>query len=137
MRYFFADTVYWSALFSPRDQMHDAAAHMSRSLGRDVQILTSDLVLAEFLNSFAGRGAEARVMAADSVAALRDGHRAIVEPLTTDSFRGALESYRMHNDNRWSLTDCLSFLIMQRYGIKEALTADHHFEQAGFHALLR
>jgi predicted nucleic acid-binding protein len=46
----------------------------------------------------------------------------------------ALFSRRM--DKSWSLTDCISFQIMQARGIREALTGDHHFQQAGFAALL-
>ncbi len=33
--------------------------------------------------------------------------------------------------------DCISFVVMQQYGLTEALTADHHFEQAGFTVLLK
>jgi hypothetical protein len=33
-------------------------------------------------------------------------------------------------------TDCLRFLVMRDEGIIHALTGDHHFEQAGFKALL-
>ena len=40
-------------------------------------------------------------------------------------------------DKEWSLTDCISFIVMQEYGLTEALTADHHFEQAGFTILLK
>jgi predicted nucleic acid-binding protein len=40
-------------------------------------------------------------------------------------------------DKEWSLTDCNSFVVMQHEGISEALTGDHHFEQAGFVALLK
>jgi uncharacterized protein len=36
----------------------------------------------------------------------------------------------------WSLTDCISFAVMSQQGLAEALTADHHFEQAGFVVLL-
>ena len=39
-------------------------------------------------------------------------------------------------DKRWSLTDCVSFVVMQESGITEALTSDHHFEQASFTTLL-
>ena len=40
--------------------------------------------------------------------------------------------YEQRPDKKWSLTDCLSFLIMADEGLTEALTGDHHFEQAGF-----
>ena len=39
-------------------------------------------------------------------------------------------------DKEWSLVDASSFIIMKRYRIIEALTSDHHFEQAGFTKLL-
>jgi predicted nucleic acid-binding protein len=44
--------------------------------------------------------------------------------------------YRERADKEWPLTDCISFVVMQDQGLSEALTADHHFEQAGFKALL-
>ena len=40
-------------------------------------------------------------------------------------------------DKAWSLTDCISFVVMEELGIAEALTGDHHFEQAGFTILLK
>jgi uncharacterized protein len=40
-------------------------------------------------------------------------------------------------DKEWSLTDCISFIVMRERGIAQALAYDHHFEQAGFQALLR
>jgi uncharacterized protein len=45
--------------------------------------------------------------------------------------------YERRPDKSWSLTDCISFVVMQRDGISEALTGDHHFEQAGFVRLLK
>jgi uncharacterized protein len=40
-------------------------------------------------------------------------------------------------DKDWSLTDCVSFVVLTQNQLVEALTADQHFEQAGFKALLR
>ena len=58
-------------------------------------------------------------------------------PQTAVLFREALALYRQHQDKEWGLTDCSSFVIMRRLGLTESLTFDHHFEQAGFVALLR
>lgn len=40
-------------------------------------------------------------------------------------------------DKLWSLTDCISFVTMEQLRLADTLSADHHFEQAGFNILLR
>jgi hypothetical protein len=45
--------------------------------------------------------------------------------------------YHQHADKRWTLTDCVSFVIMRERKVTDALTGDRHFEQAGFAALLK
>ncbi|HWR21118.1 MAG TPA: PIN domain-containing protein, partial [Verrucomicrobiae bacterium] len=37
----------------------------------------------------------------------------------------------------WGLTDCTSFIVMEDQRLREAFTADHHFQQAGYTCLLR
>jgi len=59
-----------------------------------------------------------------------------VVPLSEALFRQSFDLYRQRLDKEWGLTDCISFVVMQERGITEALTADHHFRQAGFLALL-
>lgn len=62
-----------------------------------------------------------------------------VEILSVDSelFSKALKFYSSRIDKEWGLTDCISFVVMKDRKLKDALTSDHHFEQAGFQALLR
>jgi uncharacterized protein len=52
-------------------------------------------------------------------------------------FEQALNLFQSRSDKSWSLTDCTSFVVMQERSLTEALTQDHHFEQAGFIALLK
>ena len=49
----------------------------------------------------------------------------------------AVDLYQDRKDKTWGLTDCISFVLMNRLGLSDALTADKHFEQAGFRALLK
>jgi uncharacterized protein len=46
--------------------------------------------------------------------------------------RRGTDLYNARSDKGWSLTDCISFEVMREHGLTEALTADHHFTQAGF-----
>jgi predicted nucleic acid-binding protein len=61
----------------------------------------------------------------------------MIVPPETKLFDQGIEFYQCRPDKAWSLTDCLSFVVMTDLGISEALTGDHHFEQAGFRALLK
>jgi len=58
-------------------------------------------------------------------------------PPSADLFERGVELYRQRSDKDWSLTDCISFVVMADEKITEALTGDRHFEQAGFYALLK
>ena len=60
-----------------------------------------------------------------------------VVPLELKLYEEGIQLYAARPDKEWSLTDCISFVVMRREGITEALTGDHHFEQAGFVALLK
>ena len=56
--------------------------------------------------------------------------------VTTELIQRGKNLYRERPDKEWPLTDCISFVLMQDQGLTESLTADHHFVQAGFKALL-
>lgn len=136
MRTVFADATYWIALSNPKDGLHDRASQVSRSLG-PVRILSSELVLVEVLNEFSKRGEAIRSSTVEFVRRLRDNKNVSIEPMSTKFFLDALDFYAVHRDKDWGLIDCASFVIMGRNGIREALTYDNDFEQAGFVALLR
>ncbi len=50
--------------------------------------------------------------------------------------REAFSLLRARSDKSYSLCDAVSFVLMRRRGLLEALTTDHHFEQEGFLRLL-
>jgi len=91
-------------------------------------------VLTEFADGLAATST--RMRCADFVDWLRNDVDVEIVPATSDLFDAGLSLYRTQQDKSWSLTDCISFIVMKREGITEALTGDHHFEQAGYKALL-
>ncbi len=132
----FADTSYWIALLNPRDELHGKALAVSKIHSTD-RIVTSQMVLTELLNSFADRGSQLRIAVARAVEALLANRNVTVITQTSNQFESALRRYQAAPDKGWSLTDCASFSIMEAEAIREALTYDRHFEQAGFQAILR
>ena len=60
-----------------------------------------------------------------------------VVTVDTSLLMRGLQLYEQRQDKTWGLTDCISFVVMQEQGLLEAVTADIHFVQAGFRALLR
>jgi len=136
MRLFFADSNFWIALLNPRDALHLKATALSKSLRGD-RIVTSEMVFTEFLNDYSKRGEVLRRAAIRLIERLRRNPNVSIVPQSSVQFQDALALYAERGDQTWGHTDCSSFRIMDRDGITQALTHDHHFKQAGFQALLR
>jgi predicted nucleic acid-binding protein len=132
----FADTSYWIAILNPRDPLHEKAVALSQVHSSD-QIVTTEMILTEFLNSFSNQGLFLRRAAGTFVEGLREKPNVVIFPQTGEQFEKALGRYRAMADKSWSLTDCASFLLMEAENIHAALTHDRHFVQAGFEARLR
>ena len=128
----FADTYYYLALVNPRDVGHaKSVAYAKLATGR--MVVTDWVVteLADGLCAIANRPLFTRLLNI-----IRGGSTTVV-PFDAGLMDRGLALFAVRADKDWSLTDCISFVVMQEHGILEALTADHHFEQAGFVALLK
>lgn len=134
MRTVFADTFYWIALISPRDQWHQKAREVSPSL-KDARLITSEPVLVELLNYFSGYGVEMRVAVAQVVRSIVDDPNVEVAPRAR-SFADGLALYEVRPDKAYSMTDCISMSVMRSRNVTEVLTHDRHFAQEGFTILL-
>ena len=136
MRKVFADSGYWIALLSPNDGLHHKAKQLSNDIGACL-IVTSEMVLVEVLNHFARNGESIRRATADMIDQIWNDPNVEIVRQTSQQFDSAYKRYSARIDQRWSLTDCSSFLLMEEKDIREALAHDRDFEQAGFVALLR
>ena len=129
----FVDTSFVVALVNQRDQHHLRALNLSSQFERR-PLLTTDVVLLEIGNALA------KNFRAESIQVIDDfltSSKIQIVHLQPDLFHKAFSLYRSRLDQTWGLIDCVSFIVMREAGIVESLTADKHFEQAGFRALLR
>jgi uncharacterized protein len=131
----FADTLYWGAALHPHDQYRAQAIRAREALGA-VRLITTDEVLAEFLDGLAHRGTHLREAAACAVRTIMGDPRVSVHQQSRESFLAGLSLYEQRYDKGYSLVDCVSMTTMRRRGISEVLTNDHHFTQEGFKVVL-
>jgi predicted nucleic acid-binding protein len=132
MKAVFADTSYYVALLNDRDVHHAAAISFGES--DPVGIVTTEFVLLEVATFFRRPGDHAVFVRFDS--RLRTDSQTAVLPATTELYKAGLALFSARSDKEWSLTDCTSFAVMAERKLTDALTADVHFVQAGFKALL-
>ena len=132
MKSVFADTFYFLALLNERDAAHKPAVAVSRTAG--LTLVTTEFVLIELADALCKPHQRDEILALWNVVETDPAFRLI--RATTELIQRGKELYRERADKEWSLTDCISFIVMQDHELSEALTADHHFEQAGFKALL-
>lgn len=131
----FLDTSYAIALASPKDQYHGRAEALAEQLEQNrTRLVTTRAVLLEIGGALARQ--RYRSAAVELLDSLEKDPSVEIIPLSESLYAKAFQLYRDRPDKEWSLTDCVSFVVMQDRGLTEALTTDDHFRQAGFRALL-
>jgi predicted nucleic acid-binding protein len=131
----FVDTAFLLAMVNSDDQYHPQAKVLyERWSKEDWRVVTTEAVLLEFLNAMCKP--PRRSVALEWVDFLCQEESVRVIQVNSALFSEGLALYRNRPDKAWGLTDCISFVVMAREGLFEALTTDQHFAQAGFHALL-
>jgi hypothetical protein len=125
----FVDTSAWYADFVSSDENHvDARRFFEETSGS--AFLTTDYVITETLNLLIVRGYGDR--AREAVGEFLSEKLAQVAWVERHDVLRAAEVFRQFSDKRWSFTDCVSYAIIERRGIKQALAFDKHFRQFGF-----
>jgi uncharacterized protein len=131
----FLDTSYAIALSSPPDQYHARAVALAQQIETQQRgLLTTRAVMLEIGNALAKP--RYRAKAVRLLQAMEQDPAVEILPLSEELYARAMGLYRDRPDKEWGLTDCVSFVVMQERGLREALTTDDHFRQAGFRPLL-
>jgi uncharacterized protein len=127
-----ADTFYFLALLNKCDEAHARAVGYVGELER---IVTTEWVLTKLADGLAS--SRNRSVFFETRHQLLSDEDVEVVPLDMRLYEEGVSLYSARPDKEWSLTDCISFVVMRREGLVDALTGDHQFEQAGFVALLK
>jgi uncharacterized protein len=129
------DTSHLIALFSTKDHFHLRAQALQQRIEQErIPLLITEQVIFELGAAFsrvAMRKTGSRIMDA-----MMQDPRIEVVQASAQNKQAAMDLFAKHEDKDWSLCDCMSFVIMRERGLAHALSADHHFVQAGFNALL-
>lgn len=133
---YFLDASYAIALVSVRDKCHTQAVSLAQMLAQTgATLVTTRAVLLEIGNALSKQ--RYRSAAIQLLIAIEADPNIEIVPLEQELYIRALRLYRERLDKEWGLVDCISFIIMQERFMQNALTADKHFVQAGFRALLQ
>ena len=135
-KYCFVDSVDWIAILNADDSLHQKAdTEFKKRMDSGFHFLTSTAVLNEVANALSRPKFRATVV--EFYRRLKSSRRVDIIFVDESLWSAGWELFEDRPDKGWSLTDCISMIIMQRHRIRNAFTNDKHFEQAGFRALLR
>lgn len=133
---YFLDTSYLIALLHKGDKWHEKAIYWrDKVVQNPILLLTTEYILVELADGLSTL--QFRNQAEKTISVLRSSKEVKIIPASTALFNTGLSLYRTGADKEWSLTDCISFIVMETHGLKEALATDKHFRQAGFRVLLQ
>ncbi|MBI5652371.1 MAG: type II toxin-antitoxin system VapC family toxin [Chloroflexi bacterium] len=134
----FVDTAGWGNLIDATQPYHSLAAiHYRSARQQQRKLITTNYVIAELITLLISPLRMPRSIAIEFIEELKSATHIQIVHINAGLDRQAWEMFKRHQDKEWSLTDCVSFVLMKEQNIVEALTSDHHFEQAGFVRLLK
>lgn len=131
----FVDTSGFYALMIQEDDQHQTAVRcLDEARKRKRRFVTIDYVLDETATLLKARG-HIHLLGPLFEKVLAS-HACRIEWTEPERFHSVQTFFIKHLDQSWSFTDCLSFCLMKELRLREVLTKDDHFHQAGFVVLL-
>ncbi|WP_410766130.1 type II toxin-antitoxin system VapC family toxin [Cyanobacterium aponinum] len=127
----FLDTAFIQAILNRRDQYHQSALKILPLVKNAQEIWTTEAILMEVGNALSKFD---RLKVVSFIKQCYTTENIKIVNISSDVFREGLNLYESRQDKEWGLIDCISFSVMVKQNITDALTTDHHFAQAGFNA---
>ena len=134
----FVDTSGWASFFLEDDSHHTKAYSLIEQWKQqNIQVVTTNYVLSELIVLLSGSRGQQRSVVLRFIKNIRSADWVEIVHIDESLDAEAWQFLANRLDKKWSLVDAVSFVVMQEREMTDALTADHHFEQAGFVRLLK
>jgi predicted nucleic acid-binding protein len=130
----FLDTFFIQALLNKYDQYHQQARLFLPRIKMAKEVWITEAIFVEVGNALSPYD---RNLASTFIEQCYVTNNMRIVSVDTVLLKRGLNLYKQRQDKDWGLTDCISFVTMSDYSLIDAVTADIHFVQAGFRALLR
>ncbi len=130
----FLDTAFILAYIFKDDKFNSNAIKLKEEIKiKNIEVITTELILIELANSLSKL--RFRKEAILTINELRKATKVL--EVDNRMLKNAWGLFTSREDKEWGIIDCFSFIAMQEYEVKQALSTDKHFEQAGFEILLK
>lgn len=133
----FVDTSGWASIATPKQADHKVASSYYYRIRHNRQLfITTNYIIAELASLLASPLRIPRPTIVTFIEGFKVSPFVQIIHVDLALDQQAWQLFRQRRDKTWSLVDCTSFVLMEQMKIREALTTDQHFEQAGFLRLL-
>ncbi len=130
----FLDTSGLIALSDEKDKNYNRAkAYLKEQVSKGARFVIGKNILAEYIDGVTKRISKKKAI--EELDNILNSKLLVVEPVSEADWDKAIRYFRKYNDQRIDLTDCLSFMIMERLDLKTAFTFDDDFKIHGFAVL--
>ena len=133
----FVDTSGWMGFFVSNEPIHRRCRQiLAQSISQKVGLVTTSYVLTELVPLLSSRTRLSRPQILSLLESLESIAELEIVHITPELHQNAFQLLRSRPDKNWSWVDAASFVVMQNRGLTQALTSDHHFDQAGLERLI-
>ena len=138
MNRIYVDTSGWGNLVDTLQEFHAETKTIYLSAKQNgSRLVTTNYVITELVALLSNPLRIPRNRSIKFIESIKSSSLVDIVHIDEDLDAKSWELLKNRADKNWSLVDCSSFIVMQKNKIVEALTTDHHFEQAGFVRLLK
>ncbi|HOF01607.1 MAG TPA: PIN domain-containing protein [Spirochaetota bacterium] len=131
----FIDTFAWIALINKSDNYHKLSVDLfNEILIKNNKLYTSTFIITETINALSKFMYRKPIL--EFLNRIQNSQILNLIEINMDIYNNSINLFKKRIDKEWGLTDCSSFIVMEKYDIIKAFTNDKHFEQAGFELLI-